>query len=338
MPANLPPTYFEEEKRLRDAKNPDDKIAIVERMLAIVPHHKGTDHLIAQLRAKISKLREERERRPQAQRKLDLLYNIKKEGAGQVLFIGLPNSGKSALVSALSGEHLEVGDYPYTTRVLQTRMMRYEDIWIQLVDTPALGDESQSMWFGNMLRKADVITVVLCLSDALEVEYELVMEEIKKQLPYIEEEQRSLLRVVNKADLTVHAQSMEKFEKKQVRGTGIIPVSAIQDINLHLLKRTIFESLEIIRVYSKLPGKKPDLDAPFVLKKGSTTLDLAMKVHKDFLAKLRYAKLWRGIDSSTRGRISTDTRLAGVPVSEHNGMMVSKDFVLEDRDVIELHL
>ena len=319
MPANLPPTYFEEEKRLRDTKNPDDKIAIIERMLAIVPHHKGTDHLIAQLRAKISKLREESERRPQAQRKLDLLYNIKKEGAGQVLFIGFPNSGKSALVGALSGEPFEVADYPYTTRILQTRMMRYEDIWIQLIDTPALGDESQSMWFGNMLRKADVIALVLSLSDALEVEYELVMEEIKKQLPYVEEEQRSLVTVVNKADLTAYAPSMEAFEKKLVSAKGrVIPVSATQDMNLYLLKRTIFESLGIIRVYSKLPGKKPDLGAPFVLKKGSTTLDLAVKVHKDFVAKLRYAKLWRG--------------------TEHNGMMVSKDFVLEDRDVIELHL
>jgi uncharacterized protein len=317
MPANLPPTYFEEEKRLREAKNADDKIAIIERMLAIVPHHKGTDHLIAQLRSKISKLREEKERRPQVQRKLDLLYNVKKEGAGQVLFIGFPNSGKSTLVGSLSGEPLEVGDYPYTTRFLQTRMMRYEDVWVQLVDTPALGDESQGMWFGNMLRKADLIVAVLALSEALEAEYELILDEMRRQLPYIDKQQGSLLVVVNKADLTVHAHSLEEFEK-QLSIERVIPVSATQDMNLHLLREMLFEGLGIIRVYSKLPGKKPDFDAPFVLKRGSTTLDLAVKVHKDFVVKLRYAKLWRG--------------------AEHNGMMVSKDFVLEDRDVIELHL
>jgi len=318
VPANLPPTYFEEEKRLREAKNADDKLAIIERMLAIVPHHKGTDHLIAQLRAKISKLKEEKERRPQAQRKLDLLYNVKKEGAGQVLFTGFPNSGKSTLVGALSGEPLEVGDYPYTTRILQTRMMRHEDIWIQLVDTPALGDESQNMWFGNMLRKADVIVAVLALSDALEEEYELVVEEVKRQLPYIDDHPNALLIVVNKADLTAYARSLEKFEEKLKRPGTVIPASATQDMNLHLLRQTIFNSLGVIRVYSKLPGKKPDFDAPFVLKKGGTTLDLALKVHKDFVAKLRYAKLWRG--------------------AEHNGVMVSKEFLLEDRDVIELHL
>jgi uncharacterized protein len=318
MPANLPPAYFEEEKRLREAKNADDKIAIIERMLAIIPHHKGTDHLIAQLRSKISKLREEKERRPQAQRKLDLLYNIKKEGVGQVLFIGFPNSGKSALVGALSGEPLEVGDYPYTTRILQTRMMRHEDVWVQLVDTPALGDESQAMWFGNMLRKADVIIAVPGLSGALETEYELVLEEVKQQLPQIEDQAEALFVVVSKADLTQYAKSLEEFEKK-VAGPGrVIPVSATQDMNLHALRQTLFEKLGIIRVYSKLPGKKPDFDAPFVLKRGSTTLDLALKVHKDFVANLRYTKLWRRM--------------------EHNGMMVSKDFVLEDRDVIELHL
>ncbi len=318
MPANLPPVYFEEEKRLREAKNADDKIAIIERMLAVVPHHKGTDHLIAQLRSRISKLKEERERRPQAQRKLDLLYNVKKEGAGQVVFIGFPNSGKSALVGALSGEPLEVGDYPYTTRILQTRMMRHEDVWIQLVDTPALGDESQAMWFGNMMRKADLIVAVLALSEALQSEYDLVLEEVKRQLPYIDDRSGALLTVVSKADLTAFAGSLEEFEKRLARPGEIIPVSATQDMNLYLLRQALFEKLGIIRVYSKLPGKKPDLEAPFVLKRGSTTLDLAVKVHKDFATKLRYAKLWRR--------------------AETNGMMVSKDFVLEDRDVIELHL
>ena len=151
-------------------------------MIAIAPHHKGTDHLLAQLRSKISKLKEEKERRPAVQRKADLLFNVKKEGAGQVLFIGFPNAGKSSLVSALSGSPLEIGNYPFTTRVLQARMMRYEDIQIQLVDTPAIGDESTPMWFDNMVRKTDVLAIVLGLSDDLELEYDLMIEELKRHL------------------------------------------------------------------------------------------------------------------------------------------------------------
>ncbi|HON85967.1 MAG TPA: 50S ribosome-binding GTPase [Syntrophorhabdaceae bacterium] len=318
MPANLPPDYFEEEKKLRQAKTIDEKIGIIENMLAIIPHHKGTDKLIGSLRARVSKLKEEKEKRPQAQKKSDSLYNIKKDGAGQVLFIGFPNSGKSSVISALSGEPLEIADYPYTTRALQQRMMRYEDIQIQLVDTPAIGDESVSMWFGNMVRKADVIAVTMSLSDALDIEFELILEELKPHMPYLQKTAQRPLIVVNKLDLVGYTRYLEDFERQIDNNYTVVPVSAKNDVNLHQLKDLIFNSLEIIRVYSKIPGKKPDLDAPFVVKKGSNLLDCAGKIHKDFTEKLRYAKLWR------KGKL--------------DGMMVSRDFILEDGDIIEFHI
>jgi len=318
MPANLPPDYFEEEKKLRQAKTIDEKISIIENMLAIIPHHKGTDKLIGSLRAKVAKLKEEKERKPQVQKKSDSLYNIKKDGAGQVLFIGFPNAGKSSVVSALSGEHLEIADYPYTTRALQQRMMRYEDIQIQLIDTPALGDDNTGMWFGNMVRKADCIALTIGLSDALDVEYELIMEEIKPHLPYLQISEGQLLIVVNKLDLVEYSKNLEEFEKQMGNRHKIIPVSAKNDVNIHQLKDVIFDSLEIIRIYSKIPGKKPDLDVPFVLKKGSNILDCAEKIHKDFVEKMRYAKIWR------KGKLE--------------GMMVSRDFILEDKDIVEIHI
>jgi uncharacterized protein len=293
-------------------------MTILERMLAIIPHHKGTDKLIGSLRAKMSKLKEESERRPQAQKRAGQLYNVKRDGAGQVLCIGFPNSGKSSLVSALSGEPLEVGDYPYTTRILQPRMMRYEDIWIQLVDTPAIGDESTNLWLGNMLRKTDLIVPILSLSDALETEFELVMDEIGAHLPETEGNPASMLIVVNKLDLTEFVKYLEEFEGKVGKNRRLIPVSAKDDVNLHQLREMLFSSLAVIRLYSKLPGKKPDLETPFILRKEGNVLDFAGKVHKDFTEKLKYAKLWR-----------KDT---------YNGMMVSKDFILEDKDILELHL
>jgi small GTP-binding protein len=318
MPANLPPDYFEEEKKLRQAKTIDEKIIAIEKMLAIIPHHKGTDKLIGSLRAKVAKLKEEKERRPQAQKKADTLYNVKKDGAGQVLCIGFPNSGKSSLVSALSGEPLEVGDYPYTTRALQQRMMRYEDILIQLVDTPAIGEENTHMWFGNMVRKADVILIVLSLSDALDIEYELVMEDVKKHLAGLEEEHGAIVVVINKLDLTGYARYLEEFESKFGSSIHLMPVSVMNDVNVLQLKELIFSALSVVRVYSKMPGKKADLETPFVLKKGSTLIECAGRIHKDFTENLKYAKLWR------KGK--------------YDGMMVSRDFVLEDKDIIELHI
>ncbi len=318
MPANLPPDYFEEEKKLRHAKTIDEKIEIVERMLAIMPHHKGTDKLIAAHRAKIAKLKEERDRRPQSQKKGDTLWNVKKEGVGQVLFIGFPNGGKSSLVSNLTGEELEIADYPFTTRHLLMRMMRFEDIMIQLVDTTAIGDENTHMWFGNMTRKADVIVFVIGLSDSLDTEFELIMEEVKRYNPGFDQDNSNIVIVINKIDFTEYAKNLEEFESIVGRRYKVVPVSVKNDVNLYYLKEILFKTLGIIRLYSKLPGKKADLEVPFILDKGSTVKNAAERIHKDFVSKLRYAKLWR------EGSLS--------------GMMVSKNFVLEDKDVIELHL
>lgn len=318
MPANLPPDYFEEEKKLRHAKTIDEKIEIVERMLAIMPHHKGTDKLIAAHRAKIAKLKEERDRRPQSQKKGDTLWNVKKEGAGQVLFIGFPNGGKSSLVSNLTGEELDIADYPFTTRHLLMRMMRFEDIMIQLVDTTAIGDENTHMWFGNMTRKADVIVFVIGLSDLLDTEFELIMEEVKRYNPGFDQDNSNIVIVINKIDFTEYAKNLEEFESIVGRHYKVVPVSVKNDVNLYYLKEILFKTLGIIRLYSKLPGKKADLEVPFILDKGSNVKNAAERIHKDFASKLRYAKLWR------EGSLS--------------GMMVSKNFVLEDKDVIELHL
>ncbi len=256
MPANLPPDYFEEEKKLRHAKTIDEKIEIIERMLAIMPHHKGTDKLLAAHRAKIAKLKDERERRPQSHRKGDTLWNVKKEGAGQVLFIGFPNSGKSSLVSNLTGEELEIADYPFTTRHLLMRMMRFEDIMIQLVDTTAIGDENTHMWFGNMIKKADVIVPVIALTDALDTEFELIMEEVKRYRPGLDQDNSNIIIVVNKIDFTEYAGNLEEFESIVGRHHKVVPVSVKNDVNLNYLKEILFKALGIIRLYSKLPGKK----------------------------------------------------------------------------------
>ncbi|HOJ43027.1 MAG TPA: TGS domain-containing protein, partial [Syntrophorhabdaceae bacterium] len=127
-----------------------------------------------------------------------------------------------------------------------------------------------------------------------------------------------LLVVVNKLDLVEYSKNLEEFEKQVKDRHRIIPVSAKNDVNIHQLKDVIFDALQIIRIYSKIPGKKPDLDVPFVLKKGSNILDCAEKIHKDFVEKMKYAKIWR------KGKLE--------------GMMVSKDFILEDKDIVEIHI
>jgi ribosome-interacting GTPase 1 len=97
----------------------------------------------------------------------------------------------------------------------------------------------------------------------------------------------------------------------------VLPVSAQQDVNLSELRKTMFGLLQIIRVYSKKPGRKPDLEAPYILRQGTKVIEAAGVVHKDFAERLRYARLWR------RGEIE--------------GLMVGRDHALADGDILELH-
>jgi ribosome-interacting GTPase 1 len=174
------------------------------------------------------------------------------------------------------------------------------------------------MWFGNMTRKADVIVFVIGLSDSLDTEFELIMEEVKRYNPGFDQDNSNIVIVINKIDFTEYAKNLEEFESIVGRRYKVVPLSVKNDVDLYYLKEILFKTLGIIRLYSKLPGKKADLEVPFILYKGSTVKNAAERIHKDFVSKLRYAKLWR------EGSLS--------------GKMVSKDFVLEDKDVIELHL
>jgi len=135
MPANLPPQYFEVEKKFRLAKNAADKITALEEMLAIMPKHKGTDHLRADLRRKIARLTQVSEKKAATQRASML---IDKEGAAQLVVIGLPNAGKSQLVASVTNASPTVAEYPFTTQSATPGMMEFENIQIQLIDTPPL--------------------------------------------------------------------------------------------------------------------------------------------------------------------------------------------------------
>jgi ribosome-interacting GTPase 1 len=127
-----------------------------------------------------------------------------------------------------------------------------------------------------------------------------------------------MLVVVNKNDDEASDEFCEVFEALLEDDWPLVPVSATTGRNLERLKREVFDQLEIIRVYSKPPGKKPDVERPFVLPTGSTVEDMAAKVHRDFLHNLKAARVWGSAD--------------------FDGQMVARDYVLADGDVVELRL
>jgi len=328
MPANLPPDYFEAEKRYRAAKTPADKIACLEDMLTIMPKHKGTDKLRAGLRKRISKLKSSTQAKKSVGKR-ESAFSIEREGAGLVVVVGPTNVGKSSLVATLTNANPEVADFPLTTWKPTPGMMPVENIQIQLVDTPPLNRDYMEPELLVLIRRADLILLVVDLQtdpvQQLEDTINLLEEHriVSTHLHDTYTEQDLLnfipfLVLANKNDDESTDENLEIFSELIDEDWPVLAVSVNSGRNLENLKRILVERLKIIRVYSKAPGKEPDRTSPFVLKKGSTMEDFAGKVHKDFAQKLKIAKVWG----------------EGV----FDGQMVQRDYVLQDGDVVELHI
>lgn len=330
MPANLPPEYFKVEASLRQAKTPREKIEICERLLAIIPKHKGTEKLLALYKTKIAKLRDEMQRRPSTAKR-GLAFHVEKSGAGQVIVIGPPNGGRSMLIRTLTGAAVEVGDYPFTTRSPAPFMMKFENIKIQLVDMPPIVPDDMEFWIPEMIKAADA---VLCVLDMGDPDSPSEMENIflklrEKKIELAPEGSaapaerqgffKKTLVAASQMDKDGAAANLESLKILDSGGQEIFPVSALTGEGIGGLKKRIFGLLDIVRVYSKIPGRKADFDSPFTLKRGSSVMDLAKTVHKDFSEKLNFARVW--------------SRGGGL-----EGLRVNRDYVLRDEDVAELHL
>jgi len=325
MPANLPPQYFEAEKRFRTAKTTEDKVMALEEMLAIMPKHKGTDHLKADLRRKIAKLTQDAEKKSGTKRASML---IEKEGAAQVVVIGPPNTGKSQIIASITNASPIVAEYPFTTQTTTPGMMEFENIKIQLIDTPPLTEQPAEWWLRNTIIRADGLLIVLDLESDPLSQMETILAQLaqmKISLGNIKTGGEDDLIIYQKkaiiAGNKVDSGSGESYLVLRNRYAEQVPVTAISALKgngLEQLRYDIFKMLDIIRVHTKTPGKKVELDDPIILTKGSTVEKAAEGVHKDFRAKLKYARIWGS--------------------GKHDGVMAKRNHVLEDGDIIELHM
>jgi len=329
MPANLPPQFYEVEKKLRESRTPKEKIDVIEELLRIIPKHKGTEHLRGDYKRRLAKLREEQTQKKAKGKSGGEFWQIEREGAGQVPLIGLPNSGKSSLLKALTKANPEIAPYPFTTRFSMPGMMSFEDIQIQLIDLPPLSADFMEPWYPEILRQGDLWLIVLNLEDdPLDQlnKAKIILDRFKLFLPESPSAQnpplpwitRPILLVGNKLDHSGATETLEIYQEIQPYGFPIIGLSAKEDMNLDNLRGEIFKMLNLVRVYTKAPGKEPDLTKPFILKKGGTLLDLAEEIHQDFVKKLTYGRVW--------GKHS------------YPGQMISRDYILTDKDIIELHV
>ncbi|MDO8625173.1 MAG: GTPase, partial [Candidatus Diapherotrites archaeon] len=300
---------------------------------------------------------------------------VKKEGAGQIVVIGLPNSGKSTALHALTGVDVEISDYPFTTIKPEIGMMAFAGTKIQFVEIPALmsgsaDGKANGPQLLSLIRTADAVVVVLDGESAVD-EFNTLQTELTKagiflnrhrprimikptntknisiagkqylKMPY--DEFLAFLRdngyphcdVIIEEDLYDLKQVFEALDERLVykkalcllnfKGTTIQPVDGIKfktvsfsnPSELLAFKPDLFALLEKILVYTKRPGQKASLESPLVLKQGSTIVEFASNLHKDFAQNLKHAKLFG-------------------PNAKFEGQRIQQEYVLQNNDIIEI--
>ncbi|MFB3921412.1 MAG: GTPase [Terriglobia bacterium] len=325
MPANLSPEYLQAEQRFKSAKTTEEKVEALEEMQATIPKHKGTEKMQADIKRRLAKLRTEQAKRPAS--RAGLIHRVEKEGAGQVALVGPPNSGKSALVRRLTHATPEVAEYPFTTRVPLPGMMPFEDIQIQLVDLPPVHPDFPESWLYQIIRNADAALLVVDLSDPdLLEDFETALAELAKAKVHLGAGAlpdtvgwlpKKCLLIGNKLDARGATDDLDILKEFYGARFPILAISVQTGEGLEELRRAVFDLLELVRVYTKAPGHKLELTAPYVLRRGSRLIDLAAHVHHDFLTQLKYARVWGH--------------------GKFEGQMVNRDYLLVDKDVVELH-
>jgi small GTP-binding protein len=330
MAVNLTPQYLDAEAEYKKAQTAEDKLACLKRMWALVPKHKASEKLQAELKTKMSDLKQEIEHARKHPKKAGVSHKIPKQGAGQYVIVGGPNAGKSRLLTRLTRATPEVAAYPFTTHEPHAGMMEWQDVKVQLIDTPPVTADYLEPYVSSMVRAADAALLVLDLGDddgpfAAETVLErlggvktvLIGQKLSEQNDPSIVHVRTLL-LANKIDLPGAAERLEIVREMFAPRFPLHALSAEHGTGLEEVRDVIFRSLNVIRVYTKQPGKPPDLTSPFTCPVGSTLVEMAALVHRDFAHHLKSARIW------------------GTGV--YDGQSVGREHVLCDKDIVELHL
>lgn len=327
MPANLTPQYFKAEERYKAAKDDRERLAALREMLSIVPKHKGTEKLQADLKRRIAQIRASSGKRKGGPRRAPA-HGVERSGAAQVALVGPANAGKSRFVADLTSAKPEVAPYPFTTWTPTPGIVDVDKVPIQVVDLPPVSPEHTEPWMVDILRNADMLLIVMDVgSDEVLDDWEDVLaalDSVKISLaPTPPPEQREpgtrhikSLVAGNKAELP-GARTRTALLREVAGGRNVYPFSLETGAGLADLLAEMVRRLDLIRVYTKQPHGEPDYEEPFVLRRGGTVEDVARLIHKELAEHFKLARAWGA--------------------RFHPGQPVGRDTSLEDGDLLEFH-
>jgi ribosome-interacting GTPase 1 len=330
MAANLTPQYLEAEAAYKKAQAVEERLECLKKMFALLPKHKASEKLQAELKTKISDTRKALENERKTPKKVGLSHKIPKQGAGQCIILGAPNTGKSRLLTRLTRALPEVAPYPFTTREPYAGMMEWQDIRVQLIDTPPITGDYLEGYLSSMVQTADAALLLLDLGDddgpfAAEAVIERLAQTKTALVSPLPDPAANpaiyytkTMVVANKVDLPG---AMDRYEVARELIGQRFPIQLVSGeagTGMEELRTAIYQFLNVIRVYTKQPGKPADMAAPFTCPAGSTLVDMAALVHRDFVEGLKSARIW------------------GTGV--YDGQTVKRDHVLHDKDIVELHM
>ena len=329
MPANLTAQFHDAEAKFRAAKENKEKLLYLEEMLRVIPKHKGTEKLQADIKSRMAKLKRMPDKKGKVSHKGSSMYQVIKEGSAQVILIGMPNTGKSSLLKSLSNAEPVIAEYPLSTLKPIPGMMKFENIQIQLVDMVPFNPDYFEGWMLGIIRNSDALIIVVNLADDPVSELEESIKflennnifniDILKDTDYeFGNAYKRILVAANKLDLDINQENFQILKELYNDRLEIIPVSASTGVNLELIGKKLFGLLEIVRVYSKPPRKEADLTQPMVFPIGTMVIDVASSLHKDFAEKFKFARIWGE--------------------GKYEGQKVNREYVVHDGDVIEFHI
>jgi uncharacterized protein len=328
MPANLTPQYQRAELQFRRAQSTAERLAAVELMLQLIPKHKGSEKLQAELKTRLKMLRSELAAEKLAPKGAGKSYRITRQGAATLVVLGPPNVGKSRLLQVLTQATPEVADYPFTTREPSPGMCEHAGLSIQLIDTPPMAEAALEPALFNLIRASDgVILMGHGRSAQTPSELQRVIEQLHlrhtrlgQQTGFDPEhfgvvELRTLL-------LLTHAPVVDDVarwsaEQQRLRGClEVLCVDLAQPATLGPLREALVRLADVIRVFTKPPGQPVDHQHPLTFPRGSSVAEVAEAIHHDLAARVKTARLW--------------------PAGVATPRTVGREHLVADGDIVEL--